>query len=91
MRSYLNLRPRGTATLALGTGVILGALVFGGTPAATQAVGAITETVSELDEDVRRFCSNIADAAGVPPKTNAPRMTPVPRARVAVPRGRRLR
>ena len=63
MRSYFNLRPRGATTLALGAGVILGAVVFGGTPAATQAVGAITETVSELDEDVRRFCSNIADAA----------------------------
>ena len=44
------------AALALSAGVVIGALAFGGTPALTQAVEAI-------DDDIRRFCSNIADAA----------------------------
>mgnify|MGYP002621254504 CR=1 FL=1 len=42
--------------LALGAGVVVGGLAFGGTPALTQAVEVI-------DDDIRRFCSNIADAA----------------------------
>lgn len=60
-------RRRSSTALAAGAGVLLGALIFGGAPAltqaATQAAEAAAETISALDEDVRRFCSNIADAA----------------------------
>lgn len=53
------------ATLA--AGILLGALVFGGTPALTQAAAQAVEAaagrIEAIDEDVRRFCSNIADAA----------------------------
>ncbi|KAB2859351.1 MAG: hypothetical protein F9K43_23960, partial [Bauldia sp.] len=51
------------AALAAGAGILLGALVFGGTPAATQAIDAVTERIGQVDDDIRRFCSNIADAA----------------------------
>ena len=53
----------GRVALAAGVGILLGALVFSGTPAATQAVDALTERIGQVDDDIRRFCSNIADAA----------------------------
>lgn len=62
----MTLRPSSAnrrAALAAGIGVVLGAVVFGGTPAATQAVEAAAAVVGEVDDDIRRFCSNIADAA----------------------------
>ncbi|TYR30107.1 MotE family protein [Mesorhizobium microcysteis] len=63
MSRHSILRTRSASALAAGAGIVFGALVFGGTPAATQAVNAITEAAGELDDDIRRFCSNIADAA----------------------------
>lgn len=58
---------RRSLVLAAGAGIFVGAVMFGSAPALTQAVAqaaaATTETISALDEDVRRFCSNIADAA----------------------------
>ena len=64
-RHALLLRSAGSA-LALGAGIVIGAVVFGGTPAATQSIGAAGEAPAAagvVDDDVRRFCSNIADAA----------------------------
>ena len=52
-----------TVLLAAGAGIVLGALVFGGTPAATQAIETVAARVGETEDDIRRFCSNIADAA----------------------------
>lgn len=57
------LSSRGRAALAGGAGIVFGALVFGGTPAATQAIETVAAVAGEVDEDIRRFCSNIADAA----------------------------
>lgn len=53
---------RGIA-LATAAGIVIGALVFGGTPAATQTVGAAPPAAGALDADIERFCSNIADSA----------------------------
>lgn len=63
MNRLATLKSRSVTALALGAGVILGATVFGGTPAATQAVPAALQASTSSDDDVRRFCSNIADAA----------------------------
>lgn len=65
MADHPTLRSRATPALAAGFGVLVGALAFGGTPAATQTLDAITGSVpaGEVDDDIRRFCSNIADAA----------------------------
>lgn len=63
MGSHFFFGSRSATALAAGVGVLVGALAFGGTPAATQAVSAITEATGEVDDDIRRFCSNIADAA----------------------------
>lgn len=49
--------------LALAGGIVAGALVFGGTPAATQAADAASGAAQVLDADIERFCSNIADPA----------------------------
>ena len=49
--------------LAAGAGIVFGALVFGGTPAATQVVETVAARIGEAEDDIRRFCSNIADAA----------------------------
>lgn len=49
--------------LALAGGIVIGALVFGGTPAATQVVNAAAGPAGALDADIERFCSNIADSA----------------------------
>lgn len=57
------LASRGRPLLAGGAGIVFGALVFGGTPAATQAADAAAAAAGAVDEDIRRFCSNIADAA----------------------------
>jgi flagellar motility protein MotE (MotC chaperone) len=54
---------RGAVGLAAGLGVLVGALVFGGTPAATQTIEEIAVPALEDNDDIRRFCSNIADAA----------------------------
>ena len=55
--------------------IVLGALLFSGAPALAQAspqaslqagldtTNASPQTISAIDADVRRFCSNIADAA----------------------------
>jgi flagellar motility protein MotE (MotC chaperone) len=51
------------AALAAGIGIVFGALAFGGTPAATQAIETVAAKIGEVDDDIRRFCSNIADAA----------------------------
>ena len=51
------------AALAAAAGIVFGALVFGGTPALTQAVETVAARVEAIDDDIRRFCSNIADAA----------------------------
>ena len=56
-------RSSAPTTLAIGASIVLGALVFGGTPAATQVIGAEPVVEVPVDDDVRRFCSNIADAA----------------------------
>jgi flagellar motility protein MotE (MotC chaperone) len=59
-RSFLN------NGLAIGFGILIGALAFGGTPALTQDVATTTSAIVapvESDDDVMRFCSNIADAA----------------------------
>jgi flagellar motility protein MotE (MotC chaperone) len=55
----MKLRPE----ITLAAGIVLGALVFGGSPAATQAIGTAAATIGEAEDDIRRFCSNIADAA----------------------------
>ena len=49
--------------LAAAAGIVLGALVFGGTPAATQVIETAAAKIGEAEDDIRRFCSNIADAA----------------------------
>lgn len=49
--------------LAAGLGIVVGAVVFAGTPAFTQTVNTLSATAGEVNEDIRRFCSNIADAA----------------------------
>jgi flagellar motility protein MotE (MotC chaperone) len=51
--------------LGIGFGIVIGALAFGGTPALTQNSPVTTASVApvESDDDVMRFCSNIADAA----------------------------
>lgn len=58
------LRPAATA-LTFAAGIVVGAVVFGGTPAATQTITTVPGAAagSEADDDVRRFCSNIVDAA----------------------------
>ncbi|MEO3384892.1 MotE family protein [Mesorhizobium sp. CAU 1741] len=66
MKRILTLGSRGRTALTLGAGIVLGALVFGGSPAATQSIPVIPGAPTEgdaLDDDIRRFCSNIADAA----------------------------
>lgn len=55
--------PSVTRYATLAAGIVIGALVFGGTPAATQAVETVAARIGEVDDDIRRFCSNIADAA----------------------------
>jgi flagellar motility protein MotE (MotC chaperone) len=55
------LRSRGATAIAAGCGVVIGALVFGGTPAATQVPGSPAPLA--VQDDIERFCSNIADAA----------------------------
>ena len=62
-RILLSLSPRRAGLLGAAAGTVFGAVVFAGTPAATQAINAIVETTGEVNEDIRRFCSNIADAA----------------------------
>lgn len=54
---------RSVPALAAGLGVLLGALVFGGTPAATQDAPTAATLASTSDAEIERFCSNIADAA----------------------------
>lgn len=54
---------RSVPALAAGVGVLLGALVFGGTPAATQAAPTVETVANSSDAEIERFCSNIADAA----------------------------
>lgn len=49
--------------LSAGFGVVIGAVVFAGSPAATQTVDAIASAAGEVSGDIERFCSNIADAA----------------------------
>ena len=65
MGSIASFRSSAATALALGAGIVIGGLVFGGTPAATQSIDAITGAAAgvEVDDDIRRFCSNIADAA----------------------------
>lgn len=63
MNRLATFKSRSVTALAMGAGVLLGATVFGGTPAATQAVPAALQPSTSSDDDVRRFCSNIADAA----------------------------
>jgi len=63
MLAILESLSRRKTALAAAAGILAGATLFGGTPAATQAVNAITGAATEIDEDIRRFCSNIADAA----------------------------
>ena len=48
---------------SVGLGIVLGAVVFAGTPAATQTINAIASAAGEATDDIQRFCSNIADAA----------------------------
>ena len=59
----MTFRPIATRSAALAAGIVLGALVFGGAPAATQALETAAAAIGEVDDDIRRFCSNIADAA----------------------------
>jgi flagellar motility protein MotE (MotC chaperone) len=63
MDRLAKLKSRSITALTMGAGVLLGASVFGGTPAATQTVPAALQATNSTDDDVRRFCSNIADAA----------------------------
>lgn len=63
MASLATFLLRGTAALVAAAGIAAGALLVGGTPAATQTLGVIAEGAGEIDDDIRRFCSNIADAA----------------------------
>lgn len=63
MTRPMTIRSSSVTALALGAGIVLSASVFGGTPAATQAVPAALQASTNTDDDVRRFCSNIADAA----------------------------
>lgn len=57
------LRNRSMTALAAGCGVVIGALVFGGTPAATQVPEVAVPAAAEVSDDIQRFCSNIADEA----------------------------
>ena len=61
MSILASFRSTAPTALTLGAGILLGALVFGGTPAATQDIGVPAAT--EVEGDIERFCSNIADAA----------------------------
>lgn len=56
--------PAATA-LTLGAGIVVGSLVLGGTPAAAQSADPLIgmPVSTQTDDDVQRFCSNIADAA----------------------------
>jgi len=60
-----NVRFPAATALALGAGIVVGSLVFGGTPAATQSADPLigTPVSTQTDDDIQRFCSNIADAA----------------------------
>jgi flagellar motility protein MotE (MotC chaperone) len=43
--------------------MVFGAVLFGGVPAASQAVDILAEKTGEINDDIRQFCSNIVDAA----------------------------
>lgn len=53
----------GVAALTTSAAIAVGSLFFAGTPAATQSLDEIVGSSGEVNEDIRRFCSNIADAA----------------------------
>ena len=57
------LRTGSLTALAAGIGILIGSVVFGGTPAATQTIPVAADGTGQVDDDIRRFCSNIADAA----------------------------
>lgn len=63
MQGFVQKLLRRKTALAAAAGILAGATLFSGTPAATQAINAIAGAASEIDDDIRRFCSNIADAA----------------------------
>ena len=44
-------------------GFAFGAALFGGVPAASQAIDAVAEAAGEVGDDIERFCSNIVDEA----------------------------
>lgn len=54
---------RSSHLVAAGLGIVLGGVVFAGTPAATQSISAIANAGNTANDDIQRFCSNIADAA----------------------------
>jgi flagellar motility protein MotE (MotC chaperone) len=54
---------RSLPLLTAALGIVVGAVVFAGTPAATQTIEAITNPGGQVNDDIERFCSNIADAA----------------------------
>lgn len=63
MDRLAKLKSRGLTALALGGAVLIGASFFTGTPAATQTIPAALNAANSTEDDIRRFCSNIADAA----------------------------
>lgn len=66
MKMHRKIRSLSSNALAIGFGIIVGALAFGGTPALTQAVPSVVGgavSTPAVDDDIQRFCSNIADAA----------------------------
>lgn len=63
MLNQLRILTRSKRLLPLAAGVVIGAAVFAGSPAATQTITAIASAAGEVDNDIARFCSNIADAA----------------------------
>lgn len=63
MSIHARLMARSVPALTAGVGVLIGALLFGGTPAATQNIPTAETLASTSDVEIERFCSNIADAA----------------------------
>ena len=63
MKTRTRIATRSLPLMTAAAGIVIGAVVFAGTPAATQTVGALAGGGAEVAGDIERFCSNIADAA----------------------------